>query len=257
MKAKKFSVKLIKYEMLNILGNPFADFFGVVFPIMMLFIITQGVIKSQVPASAYAEVCTSIFISMSLIIPMAIILLGYAATYSQELEKEIPLRMMLFGYSEKVMILAKVIAQVVVMTMALLVYSVVGVIGLELETPKPGAVFMLIVFQYLLGVIFFGIAYGVASIIRKFGPTYALMMALYFGVMILSGMMGIQVDDLPKVLQGAASLMPTAHIANDYIDVWMGRRYNFASLLQAFLFMGAAAGIILVMHGYRNRREKR
>jgi len=252
---KQCNAKLIKYEMLNILGNPFADFFGVVFPIIMLFIITKAM-KPEIPAGGYAEACTTVFISLSMIIPMAILLLGYAATYAQELEKEIPLRMMLFGYPESAAMLAKIIAQAIVVTAALLVYGVIGGIGLELSTPTVGAVIGLILCQYLLGVIFFGIAHGVSSLFRKFGPTYAVMMTLYFGIMILCGMMGIKAEDLPKFLQVISNLLPMSHIGNDYIDVWMGRSYNFVPMLQAFLFLGAVAGIVMVMAGYKNRRTR-
>lgn len=253
MNIKQYNTKLIKYEMLNILGNPFADFFGVVFPIMMLFIITKAM-KPEIPASGYAEASTTIFISMSLIIPMALLLLGYAATYSQELEKEIPLRMMLFGYPERVTMLAKIIAQAIVTTAALLVYGIAGVIGLELTVPTIGAVIGLILCQYLLGVIFFGLAHGVSSLFHKFGPTYAVMMTVYFGMMMLCGMMGIKAENLPGFLQVVSRLLPMSHIGEDYIDVWMGRSYNFVPMLQAFLFLGAVSGIVLVAASYKNRR---
>jgi ABC-2 type transport system permease protein len=256
MNTKRCSLKLIKYEVLNIVGNPFADFFGVVFPILMLFVIAKAM-KADVPAVGYAEACTTVFISLSMIIPMALFMLGYGATFSQELEKEIPLRMMLFGYSERVTMLAKAIAQMIVLTVALLIYTVVGVMGLELTTPSAGAVAGLILCHYVLAIIFFGIAHGVSNLFRKFGPTYAVLMSAYFGIMILCGMMGIQTDGLPKFLQVIARLLPMSHIGNDYIDVWMGRTYNFVPMVQAFLFFGAVSGIILMISTYRHRRNNK
>lgn len=250
------NLKLVKYEMLNIIGNPFADFFGVVLPILMLFVITKGM-KTTIPAVGYPEVCTTVFISLSLIVPMALLMLGYAATFSQELEKEIPLRMMLFGYSERVTMLAKVIAQVIVLTVALFIYGVVGVIGLELVVPSVQAVLGLILCHYVLAIIFFGIAHGVANLFRKFGPTYAVLMSAYFGIMILCGMMGIQTKALPKFLQAFARLLPMSHIGNDYIDVWMGRTYNFVPMIQAFLFLAAVSGILLMFSMYRHKRVNR
>ena len=200
MNNKKSTKKLVAYEIYNIIGNPFSSFFGIVFPILMLLIITNA-IKGDVPKSMAAQANTSIFITMSLITPMAIIFLGYAATYSQELENDIPLRMGLFGFSERFMMRAKIIAQVIVLTAALAIYTLVSYTALDLEIPSFSGAATLVICLYLMGVIFFILAHGRANIFRKFGPTYALAMILYFGIMVLCGMMGIQTDQLPGFLQ--------------------------------------------------------
>ena len=75
MNNKKSTKKLVAYEIYNIIGNPFSSFFGIVFPILMLLIITNA-IKGDVPKSMAAQANTSIFITMSLITPMAIIFLA-------------------------------------------------------------------------------------------------------------------------------------------------------------------------------------
>ena len=54
MKAKKCSKRLIIYEIRNVIGNPFIAFFGTVFPVMMLMIITFA-LKKEVPASMLVE----------------------------------------------------------------------------------------------------------------------------------------------------------------------------------------------------------
>ena len=68
MNNKKSTKKLVAYEIYNIIGNPFSSFFGIVFPILMLLIITNA-IKGDVPKSMAAQANTSIFITMSLITP--------------------------------------------------------------------------------------------------------------------------------------------------------------------------------------------
>ena len=154
MNNKKSTKKLVAYEIYNIIGNPFSSFFGIVFPILMLLIITNA-IKGDVPKSMVAQANTTIFITMSLITPMAIIFLGYAATYSQELENDIPLRMGLFGFSERFMMRAKIIAQVIVLTAALAIYTLVSYTALDLEIPSFSGAATLVICLYLMGVIFF------------------------------------------------------------------------------------------------------
>lgn len=248
-----FNRNLIKYEIRNILGNPFADFFGVVFPVLMLFLITKAT-AGDLPADMVPTMNTAVFISMSMIIPMAVILLGYTATYSQELEKDIPIRMRLFGYSDRALLVAKIIAQFIAMTLGLLLYGVVAVVGLELVTPKPLALLGLVLCLYLLGFLFFALGHGTATIFKKFGPTYCLMMLLYFGFMFLCGMMGIRTEQLPVFLRTIAKLLPMSYISGDFIDFWQGGSYNLVPLIQAFLFLGAVSGIVLIYALYRERR---
>ena len=251
MKEKKCSRRLVMYEIRNIIGNPFTTFFGIVFPVLMLLIITNAL---DVPGSMKQEVNTSVFITLSLIVPMAVVLLGYAANYSQELEKEIPVRMQLFGFRERSLMLARVIAQIVAMTVGLVLYTGLSLMLVDIAPPTISAVLSLIVCLYLLGVLFFLFAHGIANIFRKFGPTYAVCMFFYFGAMILCGMMGIQTDQLPKAMQYVAKLLPMSYISSDFIDFWKGGQYNFGPMIQSFLFFGAVCGILMVYAGYRNRR---
>lgn len=253
MKAKKCSKRLIIYEIRNVIGNPFIAFFGTVFPVMMLMIITFA-LKKEVPASMLVESNTSVFITMSLIIPMAVILLGHSANYSQELEKEIPVRMQLFGFPNSSIMIAKVVAQTVTLTAALLLYTVFSYAVVDLQIPAFSSAVCLVVCLYALGILFFLFAHGISNILRKFGPTYTISMFFYFGVMMLCGMMGIRTEQLPKALKTMASYLPMSYIANDFIDFWQDGSYNFGPMIQAFLFFGALCGLLMVYAGYKNRR---
>lgn len=254
MEKKRLSRRLVSFEIRNVLGNPFVYMFGVFFPIFMLFLMTKA-LREDVPASMAAQVNTSMFITMGLIIPMAVVLLGYSANYAEELEKEIPLRMQLFGYSQRTAILAKVIAQFAVMIAGLVIYTTVAYATLDMQIPRFSSALCLIICMILLGAIFFALAHGVSTLFKKFGPTYAIMMVFYFGIMILCGMMGIKVESLPEPAQTAAALLPMSYISSDFIDFWQKGSYNFAPLIQAYLFFGAAAGILLLIVLRRERRE--
>jgi len=253
MKKKLLNWRLVQYELRNIAGNILVIFFGVFFPIMMS-ILFSFVLKEQVPEEMYPHAITSIFITMSMIIPMAVLLIGYAASYSQELEKDIPLRLNLFGFREKSMLAAKMIAYLIFTTGAFLLYTVVDINMLDIQVPKLNSAIYLIVSLYALSVILFILAHGIATIFKKFGPTYAVSMLLYFGFMILCGMMGVTVDQLPKGLNAIAKVFPMSYISSDFVDFWQGGKYNFAPFVQSFLFFGAISFIILILSIRKNQR---
>ena len=253
MTEKRCGRRLFVYEIRNVLGNPFIYMFGIAFPILMFFLITK-VVQSEVPQSAVAQTNTAVFITMTLMIPMAVILLGYASNYSQELEKEIPLRMKLFGYPEKSVLLAKIIAQFAVMAAGLGIYTAVAYASMDMETPRLSSALCLILCLFLLSGIYFALAHGVATIFKKFGATYAVMMAVFFGSMVLCGMMGIKVDQLPAFAQKMAALLPMSYISSEFIDFWTDGSYNFAPLVQSFLFTGAVSGIVLLIAVRREHR---
>lgn len=253
MKKKQLNWSLIQYELRNIAGNIFVLFFGVFFPIMMSLLFSV-VLKNQVPKEMYPNAVTSIFITMSMIIPMAVLLIGYAANYSQELEKDIPLRLNLFGFREKTMLAAKMIAYLIFTTAAFLLYMATDMIMLDIQVPKLSSAICLIAFLYALSVILFVLSHGIATIFRKFGPTYAVSMILYFGFMILCGMMGVTVDQLPKALNVIAKVLPMSYISGDFVDFWQGGSYNFAPFVQSFLFFGAVSVTVLILSIRKNQR---
>lgn len=253
MKRKQLNWRLIQYELRNVAGNPFVIFFGVIFPIVMCALFSV-VFKRQVPEAAYPQAVTSIFITMSMIIPMAVLLIGYAANYSQELEKDIPLRMNLFGFRERTMLAAKMIAYLIFITVAFLLYMVSTMLMIDIQVPAPGSVVSLIAALYALSMILFILAHGIATIFQKFGPTYAVSMFLYFGFMILCGMMGISVDQLPKAMKAIAKVFPMSYISSDFVDFWQGGSYNFAPMVQSYLFFGAVSVIILILSIRKKQR---
>lgn len=252
MKKKTVNKRLIAYEVKNILGNPFIPIFGIGLPTLMLFLITKAA-EEEVPKILVSEVNTQIFISLSSLIPMAVILIGYGANYAQELEKEIPLRMKLFGFSDRVILEAKLAAEFLVMTVGFFIYTAVAYCSLEMQVPKVTSALFLLFCLYLSGAFFLFFAHGVATFFRRFGPTYAVTMAVYFGIMILCGMMGIKTEQLPKALRALSKLLPMSYISNDFIGFWQGGSYSAVPLLQAFLFFGAVSGIVLYL-SLRKRR---
>jgi len=99
------------------------------------------------------------------------------------------------------------------------------------------------------------LAHGIANLVKKFGLTYLITMILYFGMMILSGMMGITVDQLPKGVKVVSNLLPSTYFNKDFYTVWVGKSYNYGPMIQSYIFMMAIAGILLFIMTYRSKKN--
>ena len=253
MKAKKLSPGLVLYELRNLGGEWYVYFFGIVLPVFLCAVIPRA-FASQVPKEAVTELNTSVMLTMTLVIPMSIMFLGYGALYAQEVEKGIPLRMRLFGFGEKTMMAAKIIANLIFMSIAMVIFGIAVPLIMQIEKPAASSLVCLIVCLYALGIIFLVMAHAIAGLLGRFGPAYAVMMIIYFFFMVISGMMGARINQLPRALQAVAKTFPMFYISNDFIDFWQGEAYHFMPLLQSVLFFGAVAGILMFLFIEKNKR---
>lgn len=246
MKPKTLSLKLIRLELVGILANWFIPFFGVVFPLLM-GILLATIVLGDVPEAFLPEARTSLMLSISQIIPLASILLGHSSIFSQELENKIPLRMRLFGFPEHVTLIAKLIAEFLFMTLAIILYVVVFFNIYKLIIPSPKAIAITLIALYLEGFICFMLAHGIANFFRKFGPTYAMTMVIYFGLMMVGGMMGIQPNQMPASFRFISSLLPFSYISQDFVNIWKGVPYSYGPFIQSLIVLGALSAIVLVL----------
>ncbi len=253
MNKKKCNTNMVLYELRNINGNFMPHFFGIIFPNMMTMIFSRT-IGSQVPEAMRQDAMVSITLSMMLVIPMSIMFIGYGAIYSQEVENEVPMRMHLFGFQERSLLTAKIIAHIIFMTIAFVIYAIFQLFTMDIPKPAISSVICLMVSMYLIGVILLVIAHSIANIFRKFSITFGITMMIYFVLMMLTGMMGISTEQLPKAVQKVALTLPMTYISNDFADFWQGGSYNFMPFIQSFIFFGAVSGILLLYAQYRDRR---
>lgn len=253
MERKRCNLSMIQYELRNINGNFMVHFFGFVFPNLMCLILSKT-IGSQVLQSMRQEIITSIMLSMSLVIPMSIMLLGYGAIYSQEVEKGVPLRMRLFGFHERSVMIAKLIAHLIFMTIGIVIFGVFQAAAMDIEKPSVPALICLLLSLYIIGICFFLIAHAIGNIFKKFSISYGILMFFYFMLMILTGMMGMKTEQLPDMLKRVAKTLPMTYISNDFIDFWQGGSYNFMPFIQSVIFFGAVSGLLLLFSMYKNRR---
>ncbi|MCI9399965.1 MAG: ABC transporter permease [Lachnospiraceae bacterium] len=250
---KNLNLRMILYELRNINGNFMPHFFGIIFPNLMSLLLSKTV-GGQMPAQMRQSMVTSIMLTTSMIIPMAIMLLGYGCLYSIEVERTIPLRMHLFGISARTEIIAKITAHLIFLTLAFIIFAVFHIVIMDVQAPAVSSLLCLILCLYCIGIILLVIAHAITNLLQKFSLTFGVTMFLYFGFMILTGMMGIETSQLPKALQAVARTLPMTYISNDFAEFWQGGSYNFIPLIQSFLFFGASAGILLLLSLYKNRR---
>lgn len=256
MKGKKSVLKLTRYELKNMAGSPWMYIFGILMPIA-LSILFSKIGMSEAGAEMkemHAFTCTAITLSIGMMIPLASILVACAVSTAQEMEKKIPLRMKLFGFTEYKIFLARGLAELVLVTLSMLLYWGINALVLPLQTPTAAALAAWLFCFYLFSIILYMMAYGLAGLFQKFGITYGITMLLYFAIILLSGMMGLQTSQLPTALQAVSNLLPTSYITNDFIGFWQGGTYNCMPLIQSFLFLGAVSGILLFIALYKSKR---
>ena len=175
---------LLIYEFINTTANIFVIIFGVIFPIFMA-ILFANVIAGQFPEYAQTDIRTMIFLQMSMVIPMATMFIGYAGTFSQEVENKITLRLDLFGIKKRSVLTAKILANLIFLLASAAVYFAVVTPLVEIHIPTPVGALLLVLVVVLLGIILLMILfwYGKAkAIIRQIlsCPLFSLQLLLRF-----------------------------------------------------------------------------
>lgn len=253
--TKRLTRQFFVYELRNALGNGFSLFFGIAFPIILSLLISKGALK-DVPEAVLPQATTSVFLGIGMVIPMATMFIGYAANYASELEANVPDRLYLFGFSQKTLFSAKLMANILFLTIGLLLYVIVDYAALPLLAPTTGSLFGTLILFYLFAALLFCLAHGISNLCRKFGTTYGITMTLYFGMMLFSGLMGIDVEALPSGVRLVSNLLPTTYVGNlSFVQFWEGKEYNASLLIQSIIFLGACSALVLIGSFYKRRRR--
>ncbi len=254
MRKHKLNWNLISYELMNVIGNWYIPFFGMIFPVLLGLLLGLSVFK-DVPEQVLPEVLTTFVLTMLNLVPLAVVFLGHASIYSQEQEQKIPLRLQLFGISPSDLMWAKMIAFAIVMAVGLAIDLLILGFVLKIKAPKPAGLLVVVLSLYGIAGALFMLAHGVANRIRKFGPTYSIVMVLYFTFMILGGSMGLQPNDFPPVMKQISSVMPFQYISSDFYAIWAGQPYNYAPFLQGLIFLTDISALIM-LYSFMYRRNR-
>lgn len=252
---KKFNLYLYIYELKCAIVNGFSFFFGLVFPILLATLISLQ-LKNDVPSAYLTEAKTVIFLAMASVIPLSVSFVSYSAVYSNEVVAGVPERLNLYGYSFAQMFLAKILANLTFVSIALLIFIIYGfaVLGIINTSIVGWLGFLLFFYTFTVALNIF--SHGVTNLCRNFGLTYLITMSLYFLMMIFSGLMGLQVDNLPPKLLWLSDLMPPKYLRDGFIEFWKGNEYIAAPLIQATLFWFVLALLILLFSHLHLRRKK-
>ncbi|MCL2848233.1 MAG: ABC transporter permease [Firmicutes bacterium] len=260
---KGLSLNLIKYELVNLSSNIFVLIFGIVFPIgmAMLMAFVFGGNAEYINGAYYiymsgvyilrASIHTRMFLSMSIMIPLATMLMGHATNYATELETGSVMRFKLFGYSDKTMVVAKLIAQMLALVIAMIVYSLVLFIVLDITVPTAISAIIFIVFFLIFSASLFLLAHAIASLCGQMGKTFGIIMGLYFTIAILGGNMGPSPSQLPNGMRHIAMGLPLYYVSEYFQDFWsggaMGHWLGFITTTAAFAVISLVVFIISVL----------
>ena len=248
----------IKYDLVAILNEVMVIIFGFFFPTIMAVIIISGSsLEDIVPIAQLPYIHTSIIITIALMIPVALMLVSAATTFSMEVEQGISFRLQLFGKNKQFLLLSKIITFFILMTISFIIYFLVLYSVYDLVLPSVSSAIIYFVTIYLFGALLLVLAYSLAHIFKRFGIVFAIALPLQFVIMILGGMMGFSIDKFPEPMRVVASMLPTYFINKDFGRYWADgfAGYNFAPLIQSFIFCFAFTGVIYCINLYSNRKH--
>ncbi len=254
-KRSLISAQMLLFEFRSVIGNPYIHIFGVGMPVMMMILICRVVSSEITDPEILSDTVTAVFLGIGTMIPMATVLMGYGMARAKDLEREIPLRMELFGIRKADTLCNNALAEMIYMLVSFCIYFAAGFGIVGVNTPKAAGLFIYVICILALSAIMFCLAYAISSLLKKFGPTYCVTMILYFALMILGGMMGVTYDNMPKGVQMLAKMLPVTYINRDFYLVWRGESYNFMPMLQSYLLFGAVSGILLLISMKQTARK--
>ncbi len=244
---------LIKYELLTILRGGYSLGFALVLPCILLALVGIGV-TAEIPEEAKNAVFAGIFLGFSTLIPLAGVFLGHGANYSREYEANVPQRLNLFGIPVRKLVISKLSAQLIFVLLAFAIYFIFALI-LGLEFTKPLVLFSMLILLLIQSVAEFLLAHGLVGIFKKFGPTYAVTMVLYFLFMIFSGNMGIPTELLPKAGRFIGEhILPFIEYSNFNNNLLQGNSVEWQPLILTNLFFSLVA---LIVFGISRVKDKR
>lgn len=231
---KSITTKLLIYEFIKTCKNPTTIFFSLIFPIGMFALIASAVTKNL--SGEAADIAKlSVLMTTVQIIPLALGLMSVTADFAQEVESNVPFRLKMFHISEASQLAAKIIVMVGIMTISYILYITIAyIIGVHQITFTALLIVYIVITLELAGAMI--ISFSLSILFKKFGPAFAIAMALYFFILLMSGMMGLRESDMPQLLATISRTLPFPYISNDFYKLFTGQSYNFVPFIQAMIF---------------------
>lgn len=245
---------ILKFEFKSLINNYAVLFFGLIFPIILATLITMGVTK-DVPMSYINDVKLSILYRINIISPISIFLIGLASVFAKDLEEGVYDRLDLFSINHLKMAKYKFIVYFVYWLICNAIYFILlpNILDINIE-------FLSVLkhtgFVSIVAITMFLFSYGLSLYVKNYSIAFSTTMAFYFAILILGGMMGIDIKDLPGFLEKIANILPTGHFSStEYLsEIAIGGRmsYTFLQGLVVFLLISI---IFFLGSIYKNKRK--
>lgn len=87
-KRKLISIQMVGFELRNVIGNPYVHIFGIGLPIVLAMLITRMAVSEIPNEMAATAAATSVYLGAAAMIPMAVLLMGYAVGYAEEMRRQ-------------------------------------------------------------------------------------------------------------------------------------------------------------------------
>lgn len=244
---------IIKYETKLLLKNYATIFFGLVFPLIMASLIIVGV-GSKLPIQYVSEAKRSITLTINIISPLSIFLIGHASITAKDMEEGVYDRLELFSIKQFVMAKYKFLIYYIFFLICTIIYFLIIMNAFNVE-------FTMIellrhtIYVSLIDMSSFFLAYAICLYTKKYSLSFGLTMVLYFLTMILSGMMGISVDDMPESIRYIARAIPTSHFSSaEYLDEISKGIVNY-TFIQGLILLILISLIMMVLATRKNKRR--
>ncbi|MDD7306648.1 MAG: ABC transporter permease [Peptoniphilaceae bacterium] len=245
---------ILKFETASLLKNYATIFFGTLFPMLLCSLIIISV-KKQVPKEMLDQVEQSIMLNLSIISPLSIFFIGLSSVFAKDLEEGVYDRLELFSINHLTMARYKFFVNYIFWFICNAIYFafILNMFDLNLSFISLVKHFA---FVSLLSLALFLLSYAICLFTKKFSISFAATMLMYFGILILSGMMGIMVEDLPAKIKTFAKLLPTSHFSStEYLDeIAKGGSLNY-SFLQSLIVFLLISFILFAISVYKNKRK--
>ena len=239
-------------ECKNIFGNFIGLFFSFIFPSLLANIIIFSN-KADIPEQFMGEFKTSVFLLLACVIPLSLAFVGFPALFSQETEKGITRRFILFGYKMKDQLLHKLVANLIVILLAVITYFVSTGWMNGVNIPSYYSMFLFTTGMLVISIDFFLIAFAITWFLKTFSRVYGVTMTLYFAVMILTGMFGVKPEKFGKIVETIANLIPITKFNSVLSENWTESTYSLGTYPYVLLGFTVFSVLLVVYANKVNR----
>jgi ABC-2 type transport system permease protein len=196
---------------------------------------------------------TALLVMFSSFVPIGACF-SYAGNYANEIETGAVLRFKQFGYSEKTLLISKLLVYLILITISFAVYFSVLFISIPLLAPTAISLVVLIIFLYVFSALLFVFIHSIATLCGNFSVTYGITFITLCVLMGLSGLWGT-FDGVPFI-NALSHAIPTFYINTEFITYWLGGSFDFLPLA---LSLGGFAVVCVALHYlgiYANKKKR-